>query len=222
MKKILSLLCLIAFVVAISSCNNTETYADKRKKEDAAISKFLKGDTELAKFFFDKKISVISEIDFEKAGYTTNVDKNEFVLFTSSGIYMQVVRKGCGAKIESGETATVLCRFNEYNLLTDSLILSNNFSEYRHIPEKMSVTNNYDTFTGTLFQNSSLLYLQYGSTAVPSAWLTPLRFVKVGRQSTPDEEIAKVNIIAPSSQGQSDAASRTYPCYYEITYERGL
>ena len=31
---------------------------------------------------------------------------------------MQIVRRGCGERIKNGESVNVLCRFNEYNLLT--------------------------------------------------------------------------------------------------------
>ena len=53
---------------------------------------------------------------------------------------------------------------------------------------------------------------------VPNGWLTPLSFVRIGRQ-TSDEGIAKVRLILPHSEGQSDATTNVYPCFYEISYQ---
>ena len=48
----------------------------------------------------------------------------------------------------------------------------------------------------------------------------PLNYVNVGRPEKEDDEVAKVRLIVPHSQGTADASSSVYPCYYEITYER--
>ena len=47
-------------------------------------------------------IKVISEDEFEAQDSTTNVADNEFVLFSESGVYMQVVAKGNGEILEDG------------------------------------------------------------------------------------------------------------------------
>ena len=65
MKKIVFLLMTLAVVV--SSCNNYETYSDKKEKERNAISKFIS----------DRNITVISEDQFKKQGETTDLSKNE-------------------------------------------------------------------------------------------------------------------------------------------------
>lgn len=224
MKKTLSILCLFVAAIFMMSCNDYETYAEKREKEDASISKFLSRDTDVSKSLMSKPISVISEKDFEKAGNNTDTLKNEYVLFETSGVYMQIINKGCGKAIEPGETTTVLCRFNEYNILSDSLQHSNIYSaSYNLNPDKMTVINTYGTFTG-IFTSAveSLMAYRYGSTSVPSGWLIPLRYVKVGRPASESDQIAKVRIIVPSAQGQSDASSNTYPCFYELTYQRGI
>ena len=49
----------------------------------------------------------------------------------------------------------------------------------------------------------------------------PLNYVKVGRLSSADDELARVRLIVPHSQGHQTATSYVYPYYYEITYERG-
>lgn len=218
MRKLFTLVCLAALLVSMMSCNDQETYADKRKKENAAISQFISHDLRVSKELFTKPITVITEKEFEAAGFKTDVEKNEFVLFETSGVYMQIVREGCGEKIKEGETANVLCRFDEYNLLNDTIQLSNNPPIMPHKPEVMTVTNNYGTFTGTFTDSNTAMTIAYGNTSVPGGWLVPLRYIKLGRQQN---LIAKVNIIVPSAQGQYYASMNTYPCYYEITYQRG-
>ena len=133
---------------------------------------------------------------------------------------MQIVRKGCGEKIKNGETARVLCRFNEYNLLKDTLITTNNILYYASMPEKMSVTNTLGTFTATFV--SGVMRSKYSTTSVPAGWLIPLSYIKVGRMATDGDELARVNIIVPHSQGSSSALASVIPCYYELTYERGI
>lgn len=223
MKRFTIFLCLISATLGFISCNDAETYAEKREKEDAAIAKFLAGGTEISKLYCNNKpISVISETDFNNRGNVTDTTKNEYVLFESTGVYMQIVRKGCGEVIKSGETANVLCRFVEANLLGDSIQLANIIAETHHLYDKMTVTNSYGTFTGTFDQTYSVMAQRYSSTSVPGGWLVPLRYVKIGRQSARDEEIAKVKLIVPSAQGQYLASMNTYPCFYELTFERGL
>ena len=114
-----SILAIAATVLLLVSCSKTETYQEKRDKEIAAINSFIA----------EKGIKVISEETFFAQDSMTDATKNEYVLFEASGVYMQIVRKGCGQKLRKGETATVLCRFSEYNLKlgADSLSLSNEF-----------------------------------------------------------------------------------------------
>ena len=57
--------------------------------------------------------------------------------------------------------------------------------------------------------------------SVPSGWILPLQFIKLGRQSDPNAEVAKVRLIVPSTEGQKDAMNGVYPCFYEITYTKG-
>ena len=222
MRKLLYNLCFAVAVFALFSCNNTETYADMKKKENAAISEFLARNTSVSQSVFNKPISVISETDFTNNGEKTDTAKNEFVLFESTGIYMQIVRKGPGEKVKNGETTVLLCRFNEYNILTDTLQLTNTDSRYSVslIPEELSVTNSYGSFTGSFTSLYATAMTSAYGTAAPSGWLVPLRYINVGRQTSEDEEIAKVRIIVPSTQGHQYASASVYPCYYEITYQR--
>lgn len=212
MRKLSFALLTLIGVLTAMSCSDTETYADQKKKERSAINAYLA----------DSAVTVLSESEFKANGEVTDVSKNEFVLFESSGVYMQIIRKGCGEKIKTGETATVLCRFLERNILDspDSIQLSNYNVSY--LVDKMMVKNTSGTFTASFDTSSSMMYLSYGSQAVPSGWLVPLSYINIGRPTSDDEEIAKVKLIVPHSQGQSYASQYVYPCLYEITYQRGI
>lgn len=211
MKKSYLSLLLLMLVALFASCDHTETYAEQKDKERAAINQYIA----------DRHIEVISEKAFIANGYKTDVAKNEFVLFENTGVYMQIIREGCGEKLKDGETATVLCRFDEYNLLTDSLILSNRVLTYSSQVDKMSVKNTSGTFKGSFVQGSSLMCARYNSAAVPSGWLVPFTYIKIGRPESAGDEIARVKLIVPHTQGQQYAAESVYPCFYDITYERG-
>ena len=212
MKNFKLLICVVLAALAFASCSDTETYADMKKKERSAINRYIA----------NKKINVISESQFEQQGCTTDTAKNEFVLFENTGVYMQIQREGCGEKLKEGETATVLCRFNEYNLIkSDSTLTLSNIYAYTWLVEKMIVKNTSGTYSGTFDTKSSLMYSQYKSAAIPSGWLVPLSYIKLGRLTSANEQIAKVKLIVPHSQGQSNASQYVYPCLYEITYERG-
>ena len=90
----------MTLAVVVSSCNNYETYSDKKEKERNAISKFIS----------DRNITVISEDQFKKQGETTDLTKNEFVKFDKNGVYLQIVRMGCGEKLEDKGKATIASR----------------------------------------------------------------------------------------------------------------
>ena len=212
MGKIKFILFAFAAIFTLMSCDDTESYADQKKKERAAINSYIT----------KNKIKVISESEFLAQDTTTDVSKNEYVLFDNTGVYMQIIREGCGEKLKDGETATVLCRFTEWNLLTDSLQLTNDILGLASQVDKMSVKNISGTFKASFVAGSSVMNTMYGTTSVPSGWLVPLTYIKLGRPSNPDEEIAKVKLIVPHTQGHQYATSGVYPCLYEITYQRGL
>lgn len=212
MKTLKFLALTLIAIVALASCSDNETYADMKKKERSAINRYIA----------NQKIKVISEDVFNAQNQTTNVDKNEWVLFDGTGVYMQIVREGCGEKLESGKTQKVLCRFNEYNILeSDSSLQCSNIYSYLWEVEKMTVKNTSGTFSGTFDKESSLMYSTYSSAAVPSGWLVPLTYIKLGIPASATDEIAKVKLIVPHSMGQSNASQNVYPCMYEITYQLG-
>lgn len=212
MGKIKLALLACAALFTLMSCDDTESYADQKKKERSAIRSYI------AK----ENIKVITEKEFHAQDSTTDVSKDEYVLFETTGVYMQIIREGCGEKLKDGETATVICRFKEWNLLTDSLQLANNIENSSlNFPDLMSVKNTSGTFKASFIQGSSVMYSIYGSGSVPAGWLAPLSYIKIGRPAKPGEEIAKVKLIVPHTQGHQYASSGVYPCLYEITYQRG-
>lgn len=219
----LNFLLLVSGFVAFSSCDDDDTYADLRKRERKTISKLIKNgtlQTEGTKdtLLYVAPINVISESQFEKQDSTTDVSKNEYVYFKNTGVYMQIVRKGTGKKLENGENATVVARYTEINLRGDSLQTSNNNFHYIALPDEMTISNSYGTFTASFV--SGVMKNRYGA-SVPAGWLIPFSYIHIGRQNSPEEQIAKVRLIVPSEQGQKDASSEVYACFYEITFQKG-
>lgn len=218
-----SILAIAATVLLLVSCSKTETYQEKRDKEIAAINSFIA----------EKGIKVISEETFFAQDSMTDATKNEYVLFEASGVYMQIVRKGCGQKLCKGETATVLCRFSEYNLKlgADSLSLSNEFyindelkDSYIVNPDRMTITNSSGSYSGN-FDTTSYMYLAYGlstgSTVVLSGWLVPFAYINLGRPAEDGDQPAKVRLIVPHKEGHLTASSSVTPYFYELTLQRG-
>lgn len=229
MKKMLLLLqTLLILIYTFTSCNNGETYAEQKEKETTAIKSFLgrnicvrDGDGNIVCNV--GKITSISEEQFQDQGYTTDLDKNEYVLFGNSGVYMQIVREGVGEKLEKGKTARVICRFIEFNILGDSIQLRNDVNDWHNNPDIMKISNNSGSFTAnfdTEINGGGAMYVRYGSTSVPSGWLIPFSYIRIGRQDSEDGGIAKVRLIVPHSEGQTEATSNVYPCFYEITFQK--
>lgn len=212
---------LLLCMVLLTGCEDYETYADKKEKEQDAISRFIS----------NQNIQVISESTFNAQGQRTDLASNQFVRFERNGVYMQIVRQGCGQKLEEKKNVTLLCRFLEKNLLTDSVLIRNdvrafitmsgtgqiNVSEYL---DKMTVQRNGTTISASFV--SGMMYQYHGSASVPAGWLVPLNYVKVGYPENDGDEVSKVRLIVPHSQGTSDASANVVPCYYEITYQRAL
>ena len=220
MNKIIYTLLFVFVMMGLTSCNDYETYADLKEKEQNAISNFIAREG----------IQVIDESTFKAQGETTDTADNQFVRMSRTGVYMQIVRKGCGKQLGTKESASLLCRFMEKNLLTDSVLIRNDqkgsiyysslgqYIDPSQYVDKMYVTRNGTTITA-MFE-SGMMQNYHSSTSVPGGWLVPLNYINVGRPEKEGDEIAKVRLIVPHSQGTADASSSVYPCYYEISYER--
>lgn len=230
MKNFLFAMIAFAAVLSFAACNDSETYKDMRDRELDSISSFLR----------KENIKVISEDEFTRRWNDnqrltdTAKNNNEWVLFNSNGIYMQVIDQGCGDYIKKGETADVLVRFDEYNLSyaaemsNKCLTLSNNVPAYSYYVDKMSVTNTSGTFTGSFVNpKASLMALTYNSSytgissTVPSGWLIPFSWVKIGRPKTDDDRIAHIRLLVPHSYGTTSASGSVQACVYDMTLQKG-
>ena len=206
MKKSIYTVMMLAAILLANACTDYETYSELKDKERDAISKFIS----------DSSFVIISESQFHNQGDLTVGDK-QFVLLKKSGVYMQIVRPGCGEVIKDGETVNVLCRFLE-QALNDTVALFN--YGYAFQPDVMKVTRAGSTYTAA-FEQGGFMYSAYGS-SVPEGWLVPLQYVKIGRLVNPDDELARVKLIVPHSQGTTNnAKANVKPYYYDITFQRG-
>lgn len=223
----ISAICIAATGIFFTSCDDDDTYADRLEREHKQINAFLRngvtikaGDSEEQELLHvDGNIKVISEAEFYANDSTTDVSKNEYVLFSGSGVYMQILSKGTGKKLEDGETEKIINRYIEYNIAADTLQSTNRSNTYITSPDEMTCTNSLGLFSASF--TKGVMKTLYNSASVPSAWLIPLNFINLGRYSSDEESIARVRLIVPAAQGQSDAVYNIYPCFYEITYMRG-
>lgn len=205
MRRIIYTLIMLAALLLTGACNDYETYGELKEKERDAIEKFIN----------DSNFVIISESQFHGQGDVTVGDK-QFVRLDKSGVYMQIVRSGCGEVIKDGETLSVLCRFFEQQL-NDTLALSN--YNYVFQPDIMTVTRTGSTYAAMFEQG--YMYSAYGS-SVPEGWLVPFQYVKIGRLVNPEDELARVKLIVPHSQGTTNnAKANVRPYYYDITFQRG-
>lgn len=208
-KTILSLVALLC-LASFTACNDYETYGEKKDKERDAINQFIA----------DSLIVVINEAQFRSQDSTTNLERNEFVYLDNSGVYMQIVRRGCGKPIADGESAVLLVRYYE-ECLQDTLYSYNEYNPFT--PDYMTVSRSGSTYSGTF--TSGQWYSRYassynGTATVPNGLLVPFPYINVGRPRKADDEIAKVRLIVPHSQGHTLATSYVRAYYYEMTFER--
>lgn len=198
----MSLLCLASIV----ACNDYETYGEKKDKERKAIKQYIA----------DSGIVVITEAQFHENGDVTDVSKNEYVYLNNSGVYMQIIHKGCGKPLQDGENTDIIVRFLEVNLL-DTTALYND--SYPYNPDFMNVRRSGSTYSAVFTEG--MMYNAY-STSVPNGWLAAFPYLNMGRPRTADDHIAKVRLIVPHSQGHITASNYVYPYFYELTLQRKI
>ncbi len=221
MKRVFFPLLMLCTLLVATSCENYETYSDMKEKERNAINQFIS----------DNGIKVIDEATFKAQGQTTDTTANQYVRFERNGVYMQICRKGIGSIIEENKNVTILCRFMEKNIQTGSVVVRNDRVAYMTMQgtgnvdvsqyvDKMNVTRSGTTITASFIEG--MMYQYHGSATVPAGWLVPLNYVGIGFPQKETDEIAKVKLIVPHSQGTADASSSVIPFYYEITYQRSM
>lgn len=200
----------------LTSCAEEETYAEQKERERNTVNNYIS----------KAGIKVIDEATFEAQGYNTNAEANEFVLFRNTGVYMKIVKKGCGEKLKDGESANVLVRFREYNLNDPYTVTVENDGEFFYATtyDEMTVKNTSGTFTASFVTSSvnPVMVQRYRSTSVPAGWLVPLTYINLGRPSAEGDEIAQVELIVPHSQGHSEASSNVNAFRYEMTFQKGI
>lgn len=219
MKKNYLLLAVTGLLMwTLQSCNNGKTYAEMKEEEADAINKFI----------LENDIKVISEADFAAQDSTTK--ENEYVLLDESGVYMHVDTRGPGKEVLGDGTYDMVARFVEVALQTrsdlgmtagDTLLANMHVANPSYIinGEDFKLTISGESYSASFTRSDSYsMYGMYGTVAVPSGWLIPLRYLKPGR-TTDSEKIARVKLIVPHSEGTSSATQSVYPCFYELTYD---
>jgi len=208
MKKLsilLMMVCGLGFF--FQSCNEGKTYAEMKEEEREAIKRFI----EL------NDIKVIDEDQFAVQDSTTNVADNEYVLFDETGVYLQVVERGNGEPLEDGRHE-ILVRYVEEKIAEDgtcdTLSLNTIANIYAH-PDEFLLTKQDNSLSAS-FAAGGAMYQTHSSAYVPSGWLLPLNYLKVGREISGR---SKIKLILPHSQGTATASGQVFPCYYEITYQ---
>lgn len=210
MRQFITSLAALLLLGSFVACDDYETYGEKKDKERDAINQYIA----------DNDINVISETQFRSQDSTTNVDRNEFVYLDNSGVYMQIVRKGCGKPVQDGESTVLLVRYWE-ECLQDTLVSYNDVNPFT--PDYMTLKRSGSSYSGafTFGQWYNRYASSYNGTAtVPNGLLVPFPYIKVGRPRSENEEIAKVKLIVPHSQGHAIATSYVRAYYYELTFER--
>ncbi len=227
MRKTISITVALLLAWICFSCSGEETYAKQKKKEKETIEAFLQREmvilsadgTVLLRL---PKINVISEAQFVAQDSTTDVLTNQYVRMSASGVYMQIISKGSGDYLKSGESVRLACRFLEFNISADSVQTSNWGNPYVTNPEMIDVSNDSGTLTATFATDvywGSIFNNVYGSTSVPSGWILAMRYVRLGNAMRNGGEPAHVRLIVPHSAGQANAMQNVYSCFYDLTFE---
>lgn len=219
MKKNYLLWAVTALIMlALQSCNNGKTYAEMKEEEADAIHKYI----------VENDIEEISEAEF--AAQDSVTFENQYVLLEESGVYMHIDNRGPGKEVLKDGTYDMVARFVEIALQTrsdlgitagDTLLANFHVANpsYTIKGEDLKLTISGESYSASFIGKNSNMYNVYGTVAVPSGWLIPLRYLKPGK-TTDSGEIARVKLIVPHSEGTSSATQSVYPCFYELTYVR--
>lgn len=221
MKKLVFLfLSLLTAGSLFQACDNSKTYAEMLEDEKNAVEKFIR----------DSAIQVISVEEFERNDTVTNLDRNEYVFFSSEGVYMQIVDRG-HEDIDTDETSEddrteaekneaakfvdgndICTRYLETDMITREIMAFNvPLPEYMGIPESYSYSLVFryvkkETYSAGRFIETDPTW--YGSEAVPQGWLLSLPYLR---------DNAHVRLIVPSKMGHQKAQQDVTPFYYDIT-----
>ena len=216
MKKLVFLfLSLLTAGSLFQACDNSKTYAEMLEDEKNAVERFIK----------DSAIHVISVEDFERNDTVTKAKANgdaydEFVFFSSEGIYMQIIDRGDydadNKNAYKFEDRDIICtKYKEVNVDTRELASFNiPVEEYMdagqlYASPAVFVYVKKETYSaGTFIEMDYVWASYYGSTAVPQGWLLSLPYLR---------DNAHVRLIVPSKMGHQSAQQYVTPYFYDIT-----
>lgn len=216
MKKLLFLfLSLLTAGGLFQACDNSKTYAEMLEDEKNAVERFIK----------DSAIHVISVAEFERNDTVTKAKANgdaydEFVFFSSEGIYMQIINRGDYDASDKNaykfEDRDVICtKYKEINVDTRELASFNiPTEEYMDAGQLYAypavfVYVKKETYSAGTFIEMDYVWGQYyASTVVPQGWLLSLPYLR---------DNAHVRLIVPSKMGHNSAQQYVTPYFYDIT-----
>lgn len=224
MKKLVFLfLSLLTAGSLFQACDNSKTYAEMLEDEKNAVEKFIR----------DSAIQVISVEEFERNDTVTNLDRNEYVFFSSDGVYMQIVDRGHEdintdetsednrTEAEKNEAAkfvdgNVICtRYLETNISKREVTAYNvpfdenmNSSELYATPLVFRYVKKETYSAGTFIEMDYAWSYVNQTTAVPQGWLLSLPYL---------HDNAHVRLIVPSKMGHQTSQQQVTPFYYDIT-----
>lgn len=200
-KLLLFFISLLAVGSFFQACEDSKTYAEMLDEEKDAVNAFIK----------KHGITIISESEFNAKGYTTDIAKNEYVVFTGNGVYMQIVDKGV-AEDTIRNNDIVAVRFVETDIKEDDTTCFNvvlpgfeNRPDLYTYPDVFRYVDNGYTVAGVFTEGS--MYAKYTTTDVPPGWLLALKYVT---------NYAHVRMIIPSKMGHQTASQYVNPYFYDI------
>ena len=101
----------------------------------------------------------------------------------------------------------------------DNSEISNESLPYN--PDYIIVTRTGNSYTAS-YTSNSVMSDTYSSTSVSSGIMAPFPYINVGRPRNADDQIAKVRLIVPHTQGHTIASSYVYPYYYELSFQKKI
>jgi hypothetical protein len=173
----------------------------------------------IRKWINDHNIDVLSLNEFLHDTITNNpitgpdYTRNEYVLFSDYGVYMQIVKRGEGSSIKPGEQLYYNARFIEVSVSNGDTLTMN---LYQSVPDVFYVKRTGDNYYASFINRAGgaigIMSLYYGY-SVPNAWVMSFPYIKPGILYG---GASKIRLIVPHNQGTQTAAANVYPTFYEI------
>lgn len=208
MKKFLTILLTIASVAGITSCKDTESYADLLRDENHAVNAYLAKYPLITSIpadhdFVSTQSIMESEAFQHEFGHLSLADQTKeaqkmtpyYRMDDEGYVYMQVIDPGSGAMAQDDQQ--VFFRFTRYNLAYvykyDTYEPSGNESDVSATP------------TSFRFHNTTLT----STTQWGEGIQTPLEYLPLN---------CRVNLVVKSYLGPTEEVTSVYPYLYSIRY----